>query len=105
METSVDAPPPLITSKQEAGLKELKDTIKLLEEKCSAVEDTLKKKEVALAERKAAAKKYENNFDKFNVELDHLAKQLNNTQPLLTDDDAVKEQIEKAEVCRYQTVW
>ena len=98
METSVDAPPPKPTSAQEEGLKELRDTIKLLEEKCSAVEDKLKKKEVVLADRKAAVEKYGNDFDKFHKELDHLVEQLNTTQPVLTDDDVVKGQIDKTEV-------
>ncbi|XP_065889965.1 microtubule-actin cross-linking factor 1-like isoform X3 [Dysidea avara] len=97
METSVDAPPPKPTSAQEEGLKELRDTIKLLEEKCSAVEDKLKKKEVVLADRKAAVEKYGNDFDKFHKELDHLVEQLNTTQPVLTDDDVVKGQIDKTE--------
>jgi len=94
-ETSVDAPP---TSTQGEGLKELQDTIRLLEEKCSAVEDKLKKKEVALTERKVAVEKYGNDFDEFHKELDHLAEQLSTTQAVLTDDDAVKEQIDKTEV-------
>jgi len=98
METSVDGPPPTPTSTQGEGLKELQDTIKLLEEKCSTVEDKLKKKEVALADRKVAVEKYGNDFDVFHKELDHLAKQLNTTQPVLTDDDTVKEQIDKTEV-------
>ena len=94
----MDIPPPKPTSTQGMGLKELQDTIKLLEKKCSAVEDVLLTKEVALVERKAAVEKYGNDFDKFHKELDHLAEQLNTAQPVLTDDDAVKEQIEKAEV-------
>ena len=97
-DTSVDVPPPIPTSTQGEGLKELQDIIKLLEEKCSAVEDKLKKKEAVLAERKAAVEKYGNDFDKFHKELDHLAEQLNTTQPVITDDDVVKGQIDKIEV-------
>ena len=95
LETSVDAPP---GSTEGEGLKELQDTIKLLEDKCNAVEDKLKKKEEALAERKAAVEKYGSDFDKFHKDLDLLAEQLNTTHPVLTDDDAVKEQIAKNEV-------
>ena len=101
METSVDAPPPKPTSTELKGLKKLQGRMKLLEDEHSAVEDKLKKKEEALAERKAAVEKYGSDFDKFHEGLDHLAEQLNTTQPVLTDDDAIKEQIGKNEVKSY----
>jgi len=105
METSVDAPPPKPTSTELKGLKKLQGRMKLLEDEHSAVEDKLKKKEEALAERKAAVEKYGSDIDKFHKDLDLLAEQLNTTQPVLTNDDAVKEQIGKNEVKCYLDVY
>ena len=96
VESSVDATPP--ATAQGEGLKELQEAVKSLENKCAEVEDKLKEKGVALADRKTAVESYDEKFKKFDSELDHVSEELNKSQPVLNDDDAVKEQIKRTEV-------
>ena len=100
IESSVDAMPTPAepSTAQGEGLKELQEAVKSLEEECTKIEEKLKGKAVALADRKTAVEKYDDDFNKFHRGLDSVAGELSNVQPVLNDDDAVKEQIEKTEV-------
>lgn len=100
IESSVDAlPTPAEPSTvQGEGLKELQEAVKSLEEECAKVEEKLRDKAVTLADRKTAVVKYDDDFNNFHRGLDGVAGELSNVQPVLNDDDAVKEQIEKTEV-------
>ena len=100
IESSVDATPTPTepSTVQGEGLKELQEAVKSLEEECAKVEEKLRDKAVALADRKAAVEKYGDDFSKFHRGLDSVAGELSNVQPVLNDDDAVKDQIEKTEV-------
>ena len=92
-ETFEDASKP--TTKVGKGLEKI---VEKFGDKYSVVTDSLKKKELALAERKVVIEKYRHRWDKFHKDLDHLAEQLSTTQPALNDDHTVKEQIGKNEV-------
>ena len=102
IESSVDATPTPDAAKpstvQGEGLKELQEAVKSLEEECAKVEKKLRDKGVALGNRKATVEKYDDDFSKFHRGLNKVAEELSNAQPVLNDDDAVKEQIQKTEV-------
>jgi len=98
MESSVDPLPKKPASIQGEGLNEMHDIVKVLEEKYTKVEDKVKGKKSALVNRKTAIETYEKYFNTFHRELDHMTKELAKSQPVLNDDDEVKEQIKKTEV-------
>ena len=101
MESSVDPSPTPDAAAQGEGLSELQGAVKSLEEECTKVEEKLKSKEVRLGHRKEAVEKFDDKFNKFHRELDDVAGRLSNSQPVLNDDDAVKEQIDKTEVSHH----
>lgn len=99
LESSVDASP---TAKpataQGEGLKELQEAVQSLEEKCTKVEEKLRAKGVILADRLTAVGNFDKDFNKFHKELDCVVDELSECQPVMNDDEAVKEQIEKTDV-------
>jgi len=95
VESSVDAEATTVLGE---GLKELQEDVKLLEERCAKVEDKLRRKEVALGDRKTTVENYDKDFNTFHRGLDHVTEELAKSQPVLNDDDAVKEQIMKTGV-------
>ena len=101
MESSVDPSPTPDAAAQGEGFSELQEAVKSLEEECTKVEEKLKGKEGRLGLRKEAVEKFDNKFNKFHRELDEVAERLSDSRPVLNDDDAVKEQIDKTEVSHH----
>ena len=103
LESSVDAPPTAAepaTAKGE-GLKQLQEAVQSLEEKCGKVEEKLRAKGVILADRLTAVDNFDKDFSTFHKELDYVVDELSRSQPVMNDDEAVKEQIEKTDVSCY----
>ena len=98
LESSVDAPPTEPAAAQGEGLKELQEAVQSLEEKCGKVEEKLRAKGVILADRLTAVDNFDKDFNTFHKELDYVADELSKSQPVMNDDEAVKEQIEKTDV-------
>ena len=96
--SSVDTTPTATTAQQGEGLGELQEAVKSLEEECAKVEEKLRGKGVTLADRRTAVEKFDKDFNKFHKELDYVTEELSKSPPVMSDDDAVKEQIDKTEV-------